>query len=195
MKARRKLLALALVAVVVAAGSGSYTWSALVATADNDANQVSSGTVRLSDNDSGNALLSLTSALPGDSDTGCIEVAYDGSLPAGVRLFGTTSGSGLDQYLDVQVTRGTRSGAGPAFDSCTSFQPDATDYIGAGNGVIYSGTLQDFPDSYAAGLVDPGSTWTGPESHVYRIQVTLQGNQAAAGLNATQAFTWEARSQ
>jgi len=199
MKTRRKLLALAVVAVIVAAASGSYTWSALVATSGNDDNQVASGTVTLSDNDSGNALLSLSSAMPGAADTGCIKVTYAGSLPASVRLFGTTSGSGLDQYLNVQITRGTYSGAEPAFDSCTNFQADATNYIGAGAGVIYSGTLQGFPDTYAAGLVDPlaGSpeVWKGPEFHVYRIQVTLQNNTAAEGLNATQAFTWEARNQ
>jgi hypothetical protein len=199
MTTRRKLLALVVVAVVVAAASGSYTWSALVATDDNDANQIGSGTVTPSDNDSGNALLALSSALPGASDTGCIKVSYAGSLPANVRLYGTTGGSGLDQYLTLQITRGTYSGSEPAFDSCTNFQADATNYIGAGAGVIYSGTLQGYPDSYAAGLVDPvaGSpeVWNGPEFHVYRIQVTLQNVQAAEGLNATQAFTWEARNQ
>ena len=38
-------------------------------------------------------------------------------------------------------------------------------------------------------------TWTASEKHVYRIQVTLQNNAAAAGKNATQDFTWEARNQ
>jgi hypothetical protein len=111
-----------------------------------------------------------------------------------VRLYGSTSGTGLDQYLDVVVTRGTISAG--AFDSCTRFVADALNYIGAGPGVIYSGTLQGFPDTFAAGLVDPlvfPEVWTSGETHAYRSTVTVQSNSAAQGRNATQTFTWEAR--
>jgi hypothetical protein len=65
--------------------------------------------------------------------------------------------------------------------------------------VVYNGTLQGYADNYAGGLVDPTSgspeNWTTGEKHVYKIQVTLQNNAAAAGKNATQDFTWEARNQ
>ena len=139
-------------------------------------------------------MLSLSGAKPGDSDTSCIVVSYSGTLPASVRLYGTTSGTGLDQYLDLTATRGTKSSA---FDGCSDFTADATNYIGQGAGVIYSGTLQGWADNYAAGLVDPtpGSpeTWTNPESHAYKFVVTVQDNNSAQGLNATQTFTWEAR--
>jgi hypothetical protein len=126
-------------------------------------------------------------------------VTYDGTLPAAVRLHGTTTGSGLDQYLDLKVTRGTYSPSTPAFKSCTNFQPDTTNYTGAGNGVIYSGTLQGYPDDYASGLVDPLSgspeSWTTGEVHVYRVDVTLQQNFSAQGKDAAQTFRWEARNQ
>src|SRR5690606_1315740 len=102
-KARRKLLALVLVVVLVAAVSGSYTWSAFVANDGNPGNRIGSGSVSIADNDSGAALVSFADAQPGDSDTGCVKVTYGGTLPASVRLFGTTGGSGLDQYLTVQV--------------------------------------------------------------------------------------------
>jgi len=115
-----------------------------------------------------------------------------------VRLYGTTTGSGLDAYLDLKVTRGSFSGSPPAFDSCTTFTADVTDYVGAGSGVISSGMLQGFPDDYAAGRVDPvaGSpeTWTTGESHVYKLQVTVENNASAQGKDAGQSFTWEARS-
>ena len=198
MSTRRKLLALALV-TAVAACAGAYTWSAFVANSKNDGDAIASGTVSLTDNDSGGALLGLAAAQPGASDTGCIKVTYGGTLPATVRLYGTTTGSGLDQYLDLTVTRGTFNPTEPAFDSCTNFQADATNYIGAGAGVVYSGTLQGFPDGYAGALVDPTSgspeSWTAGEVHVYRFQVTLQSNSAAEGLAANQTFTWEARNQ
>ena len=187
------LTAVALGLVGIAAGVG--TWSAFSSTTSNSGSSFSTGTVTLTDDDLGVAMLSLSGAKPGDSDTSCINVTYSGSLPATVRLYGTTAGTGLDQYLNVTVTRGTI--AVPAFDTCAAFVADVTNYTGAGAGVIYSGTLQDFPDSYAAGLVDPTSgapeSWTTPESHAYRFVVSVADNNSAQGLNASQTFTWEAR--
>jgi predicted ribosomally synthesized peptide with SipW-like signal peptide len=172
------------------------TWSAFSATTDNEGNTFSAGTVTLSDNDADSALFSLSNAAGGSSDTGCITVTYTGSLASTVRLYGTTGGTGLDQYLDLEITRGSLPST-PDFDSCDGFTADGTDYIGAGAGVIYNGTLQGYADDYDAGLVDPTSgtpeSWATLESHVYQIQVTVQDNDLAQGKNATQTFTWEAR--
>jgi predicted ribosomally synthesized peptide with SipW-like signal peptide len=190
----RKVGLTALIVALLVSVVGLGTWSAFSATTSNPGNAFAAGTVILADNDSGSTMLALSNAVPGNTDTSCITVSYSGSLPSNVRLYGTTSGTGLDQYLDLVVTRG--SGAA-GFDNCTGFSADATNYIGAGAGVVYSGTLQGYPDSYAAGLVDPTSgspeSWTNPENHQYRFQVTVQDNNAAQGLNATQTFTWEAR--
>ena len=179
--------------------AGGVTFAAYTATTQNDANRIEAGSVKLSDNGDGTSLMSLSAAVPGNTTNACIRVTYDGSLASTVRLYGTTTGSGLDQYLDLKVTRGTYNPTTPAFKSCTNFQADGTNYLGAGNGVIYNGTLQGFPDNYAAGLVDPTSgspeSWTTGEAHVYRFDVTLQQNFAAQTLNATQAFSWEARNQ
>jgi hypothetical protein len=189
---------LTLVAVTLASAlAGAQTWAAFSATTASTGDSFASGTVALADNDSGTAMLSLSSAVPGNSDSGCITVSYTGSLASAVRLYGTTTGTGLDAYLDLKVTRGGFSGAPPAFDSCTTFTADATDYIGSGSGVIYDGTLQGFPDDYAAGRVDPlaasPETWTTSEAHVYMLQITVQNNPSAQGKDATQTFTWEAR--
>jgi hypothetical protein len=186
----------AITALCLAAGlfNHGYTMSAFSSTATNSPGAVQAGSVALTDNDSGSAMLSLTSAVPGDSDTGCIEITYTGTLPAIVRLHGTTTGSGLDAYLSLTITRGTVSSG--TFDSCTTFSADATNYVGQGAGVVYSGTVQDFADSYAAGLGDPptGPTeaWATNEKHAYKVQVTLQNDTSAQGKNATQSFTWEA---
>ncbi|MGQ0805170.1 MAG: hypothetical protein ACT4PI_15080 [Actinomycetota bacterium] len=191
-KVALSLLVLVLLGVTLRVG----TWSAFSATTDSTGNTFSAGTVTLTDNDAGGAMLSLSNAKPGNSDTGCITVTYTGSLASTVRLYGTTTGTGLDTYLDLKITRGTFASA-PAFDSCTGFTADATNYIGAGAGVVYNGTLQGYADNYTAGLVDPTAgtpeSWTNPESHVYQIQVTVQDNNLAQGKNATQTFTWEAR--
>jgi hypothetical protein len=188
-----KLALTALVLGILGTIAGVGTWSAFSATTDNSGNSFASGTVEIGDDDTGSAMLSLSNAKPGDSDAGCIVVDYTGSLPASVRLYGSTSGTGLDQYLDLKVIRGTKASA---FDACGDFTADATDYIGAGAGVIYDGTLQGYPDGFGAGIDDaPGSaeTWTGGEAHAYKFVVTVQNDGAAQGLNASQVFTWEAR--
>jgi hypothetical protein len=188
-----KLALTALVLGVLGTIAGVGTWSAFSATTDNSANAFTAGTVAIGDDDSGSAMLSLTNAKPGDSDAACMVVDYTGSLPASVKLYGSTGGNGLAQYLDLKVTRGTKSSA---FDACGDFSADATDYIGSGAGVIYDGTLQGYPDGYGAGIDDaPGAadTWTNGENHAYKFVVTVQNDGAAQGLNASQVFTWEAR--
>jgi predicted ribosomally synthesized peptide with SipW-like signal peptide len=187
---------LSLLALALAAGAIVATIAAFSSSTSNSGNSFAAGTVTLSDNDSNTAMLALAASKPGDSDTSCIRVSYTGSLPASVRLYGTTTGSGLDAFLNVTVTRGTISGS-PTFDSCTGFAADGTDYIGSGNGVIYSGTLQGFADDYTAGIVDPTSgsaeSWTTNETHDYKFVVSLADDDDAQGLNANQTFTWEAR--
>ncbi|HEX6207792.1 MAG TPA: TasA family protein [Actinomycetota bacterium] len=175
------MLILALLGAVVGFG----TFSAFSATTENPGNAFDAGTVSITDDDSGTAMLSLANAKPGDSDAACIVVTYMGTLPATVRLYGTTGGTGLDQYLDLTVTRGTLVGA--SFDSCAGFTPDA------GGGVVYSGTMDGYPDAYGAALVDPDGSWTSGESRAYRFEVSVQDDSGAQGLNASQSFTWEAR--
>ena len=198
MTRRRRLLVVAAIAALVPA-AGGVTYAAFVATTSNGSNIVEAGSVKLSDNGDGSSMLSLSAAVPGSTTSACIKVTYDGSLPATVRLHGTTTGTGLDQYLDLKVTRGIYSPTTPAFKSCTNFQADGTNYIGAGNGVIYNGTLQGYPDDYASGLVDPTSgtpeSWTNAEVHVYKLDVTVQNNFLAQNKDATQTFRWEARNQ
>ena len=190
----RRLLLTALVLGVFVVVSGAATYSAFSSQTSNSGNSFSAGTVHVTDNDAGTAMLSLSNAQPTATDTSCILITYSGTLDSTVRLYGTIAGS-LASYLTLTVTRGTDSS--PMFDSCSGFTPDGTDYVGAGNGVIYQGNLSAFPTSYAAGLVDPTSgspeSWTTSETHSYRFVVTLQNDNAAQGQSGTAAFTWEAR--
>ena len=65
-------------------------------------------------------------------------VTYGGTLASNVRLYGSNTGD-IAPYLTLTVTRGTDNS--PMFPTCgASFNPDATNYIGQGNGVIYQGT-------------------------------------------------------
>jgi len=190
----RRILLTLLVLGVAGAAAGAGSWSAFTATTANSGNSFEAGTVVIEDNDGSNAMLALANAKPGDSDTSCIRVKYTGSLAATVRVYATVTGT-LPQYLTLTVTRGTDSS--PSWDSCTNFTADGTNYIGQGNGVVYSANLSAFPASYAAGLVDPTSgspeSWATDEVHSYKFVVTLQDDNAAQGLSGTAAVTWEAR--
>ncbi len=192
-RGRSKLLFLTvLFAALGLAGFGVY--SAYTATTTNTGNSFASGSVSITDNDSSTAMLSLANAKPGDSDSSCVRVTYTGSLAANVHLYGASSG-GLAPYLTLTITRGTDPS--PSFDSCAGFTPDATNYIGAGAGVVYTGALSAFGTDWATGVVDPvtGSpeSWTLNEFHSYRYTITLADNNAAQSQSGTASFTWEAR--
>ncbi len=174
----------ALVLGVLAPPAVSSTLAAFSSTSSSGGDGFAAGTVYLSDDDAGRAMLSMPNAAPGATATSYVTVAYSGTLPSSVRLFGQTSGTGLERFLTLTVTRGSGSGGG--------FVPDPTDYTGAGPGVLYRGTLADFPTTYGSGVADPG-TWQGPESHAFRFEVTLAGDDAAQGLTADTDFLWEAR--
>lgn len=172
---------------------GTATFAVFRSTTANATNDVTAGTVQISDNDAGGAMLTLSSAGPGSSTLGCILVTYGGSLDADVRLYGSSSG-GIAPHLTLTITRGID--ATPTFPGCGSFQPDATNYIGQGAGVIYQGPLSSYPSTYAGGIVDaPGAaeTWTTTESHVYRFSVTLGNDPGAQGTSGSATFEWEAR--
>lgn len=192
----RKLLLSAAIVGAVASAAGVGTYSAFTATTANSGNTFAAGSVSIADDDSGTAMLSLANAKPGDSDTSCIRVRYTGSLASTVRMYASVSGT-LPQYLTLTVTRGTDPT--PSFDDCADFAADATDYVGAGAGVVYSGSLSAFPTSYATGLVDPvtgsSESWTANEEHVYRFTVTLQDVDAAKSQTGSASFTWEARNE
>jgi hypothetical protein len=196
MSPARKLLLTALVLGAAGAAAGAGTFSALSSTTSNPSNAFTAGTVTLGDNASGGSVISLSNALPGGTpSTGCIRVLYTGSLASTLKLYSTVSG-GLAQYLNLTVTRGTETA--PSFPSCSTFSADSTDYRGLGPGVLYSGTLNNFPATYATGIDDAaGQTWNNNDAHSYKFQISLpSGSPAAAqGLTASATFDWEARNQ
>ncbi|HEX8067981.1 MAG TPA: TasA family protein [Thermoleophilaceae bacterium] len=196
MTTARKVILSLLVLGLTGVAVGAVTWSAFYGTTQSSGNSFAAGTIAIGDNDAGSALLTLSNARPGDSSTRCIKVSYTGSLAASVRMYAATSGT-LASHVDLVVTRGTDSS--PSFPSCTGFSPDATNYVGAGAGVVYSGLLSAFPTSGTATSEPPGApaTWSSPDAHSYKFTATLRTDAPASaqGVSATADFTWEARSQ
>jgi hypothetical protein len=174
--------------------AGTATWSNLNATAANPANSISTGTIQLSSGSFTAPVVSLTAAKPGAVSTGCIQITNSGTLSAQMRLYGTGSGTGLNEYLKLVITRGSFSATPPA-GSCAGFTADATNYIAQGAGVIYSGTLASLPSSASSALLDPTAsspaTWSPQSTHGYQLQVTLLANASAQGLTGKETFTFE----
>jgi hypothetical protein len=189
-----KLAATAAVLALCGLLASAATWSNLNSTANNPTNSFATGTVEIGSN-IGSASLSVSNAEPGVLVTGCIDITYTGTLPATVKLYGTGGGTGLNQYLTLVVTRGT-FGATPSAGSCTGFTADTTNYISHGSGVIYNGTIANWPATAATAKVDPTAAspegWNTGETHGYQFQVTLADNPAAQGLTGTETFTFEA---
>jgi hypothetical protein len=180
---------------VLGSVAGLGVFGLFTATTQNAGNEISSGTVELSDNDSGAALYNATGVRPGETVSRCIKTTYTGSLPALVRLYSPSSPGPLAQYIDLTITQGTQPTS--TFPGCTGFAADAT-------GTIFTGTLQAFEqakNSYANGVatVPAGkASWSPGEALVYRFQATLQAaapNESQGWSSGSHAFVWEARSQ
>ena len=171
--------------------AGSSTYAALSGSTANSGNTFSAGTVTMTDNDSTAALFAFTNQKPGVTEDGCIKVNYTGSVGASVKMFATVTGT-MAPYLNLTVTRGTDSS--PAFDACTNFTPDATNYSGLGAGVLFSGNLSTFPTTYGTAISDPTATWTNVTSASYKFTVQVVDDNSVQGLTSGATFTWEARS-
>ena len=84
---------------------------------------------KLTDDDGGAPLFNAPALHPGEQVSSCIEIKYSGTEDAPVKLAGRGSGA-LDQYMDMDVERGTGGGYG----NCSGFTGTK----------IFSGTLAEF---------------------------------------------------
>jgi hypothetical protein len=138
----------------------------------------------------------MNNARPGQTASSCVTITYRGAKTVRMKLYGARSGSGLDQYVELTVTRGTSRAVTPK--SCAGFTPDRRNYLGAGKGIVFKGLVSQFPKTWAAASYDPagGSAekWTKGEARAFRFHVRVLDNQAAMGLWLTQKFSWQVRS-
>jgi predicted ribosomally synthesized peptide with SipW-like signal peptide len=196
MSNRTKVLRTLLLLGIVAAIAGTGVFSAFSSQTENPGNVITTGTVTIEDNDGGTALYTMSAAKPGESKTSCIKVTYQGSLPATVKLFTTSSIGALGPYVNLKVEAGTQTS--PSFPSCTEFTPASS------GATVYEGTLSAFAtehSSFANGITtNPASAtkWETGNSVVYRFTATLSAsapNSAQGATTGSHAFTWEAQNQ
>jgi signal peptidase I len=179
--ARRRISLLGVGALLVAGVSGTAVAAIVVA------NDAATPSATLVVNDGGQPLFVLLQMTPGETATACELVTNTGPDPADVGMYGLTTGTGLDSYLTLQITRGTLPAGTPAA-SCAGFNADSDDYTANGAGVIYSGMLSDLPTTADTALTDPVLAWGADGAVAFRMTVALIDTNSAQDSNATQRF-------
>jgi hypothetical protein len=190
---RTKWIVFAAVGICGWMASGLLVWqssqAAFSGSTSNAANNWTSGSVSLSDDDSNAAMFAAVTGLkPGSTGTKCIQVTYGGSLAATVKLYiasGDLTGT-LGSYVDLSIDESAAGGAG-TFASCGAFSGTNR----------YSGTLSAFAAAktdFASGVGSWAPTGAA-QTTTYRFTYTVQAaaGNAAQSSNATAKFTWEAQ--
>jgi hypothetical protein len=192
-KTRKVVFTLAVVGLAAVAVAFAV-YSAFSATTSNPGNSFAAGSVTLTGNNTVSPFYNVSGAKPGDSSTAkCMRVTYTGSLPSTVKVYRSafTGGTGLDQYLNLTITKGPTGSA-----------TDCSDFPASGTSVVYSGSLQglgtSFGDANAVSLTNQAgaAAWGNTDAVNYKVQASLPSgvSNAANGLaTGTHAITWEAQ--
>jgi hypothetical protein len=179
---------IAAVGVLLVQGSTA----AFTASTDNKSNVVESGTVVLTNDGAGTAMFNLGNLNGGQTVERCINVSYDGSLTADIRLFGASSGE-LAPGLATTIEIGAGAVGGKGF-SCTGFVAIAPPGSSATT-PLFNDTLDVFGKnntSYATSLGGFNEATKGA-SKSYKVTVKVSNLAAYQGKSAMADFTWEAQ--
>lgn len=190
MSRKRKILS-TLGVVGLVAGLG--TFAAFSATTANTGNQITSGTVAVSDSDGGTGKLSLMTGdqLPLASQSKCIRISYTGSLASTIKLYrGTLNAASNGKYslLVEKATTGTLTA--PAADmNCTG--------VTAWGSVFATADLNTLGTTYAAGTDIKGSAFASGNTLDLRFTTTVKdgvvGGNTASNDTGLFDYTFEAR--
>ena len=107
---------------LVALGASVYqaSYAAFTGQTRNSGNEWATGSVKLTDDDNGAARFRVANMLPGDTQTKCITVTADASVPSTVKGYAinpVTSTARLEDRVKVTI----ESGNGGSFADCTGF--------------------------------------------------------------------------
>lgn len=163
------------VAILAAAGLiWQSSYAAFTGTTRNSGNNWATGSVALTDDDSGAARFQAAGIIPGQTDTKCITVTANATVPGKVKGYTVNpvlSPTGLQDRIKISMTQGTGGG----FGSCAGFDEA---------GVVFpatSLTALAASNSYETGQ----GSWdvsSGTQSRTYKLTWTFD----AGGLSQTQ---------
>jgi hypothetical protein len=190
---RRKILISALVVGVLGSIAALGIFGFFSASTQTSGNELSAGTVAVSDNDGGSAMFNVRGAEPNDTWTRCIKVTYTGSLPADMKIYTRDAIGPLAGYLDLEIIQGHQTS--PVYPDCTGFTPDAT-------GTIFHGSFESpVPGSWEYGLpIYPAgqTSWSTGDSLTFKMIMTLDPDTPdtlQASSTGTLTSVWESRNQ
>jgi hypothetical protein len=141
------------------------SYAAFSGTTRNSGNNWSTGSVALTDDDAGSARFQAVGMVPGNTETRCITVTANASVPGVVKGYTVNpvlSPSGLQDYVKISMKYGTGGG----FGSCTGFVEA---------GVIFPATSLTSLSAYNSYANGPGS-WAvtaGTQTRTYQITWTF----------------------
>jgi hypothetical protein len=179
--------------------SGALVWNGSTAafsgTTSNGPESWEAGEVALSNNH-GSALFSASEIIPGYSDTKCITVTSDATVPTELKMYtSAVSATGpagaplLSSHLNVEVVEG--SGGKNTEAGCVDFIPATGQAVSPS----FVGTLASFANksSFANGVGD--YTLPAGGSRQYQVSVTLPEDapNTLQGTVAGATFMWEAQ--
>jgi hypothetical protein len=190
--------------VLSAAVVWQSTSAAFSATTENAGNAWRTGTVVLSDSDSGTALFNSTDdgmLKPGSSRAQCIRVDYTGNLPSDVKLYVTTPADGfttLDEHLVMSIERGQDDT--DVLPDCTGFTPTGpASYLynthpADDDLADQTKTLSDLKtrSTYVTGIPVATSVPKGT-GLTFRIRYSVKDANDAQNTRSDATFVWEAQ--
>jgi hypothetical protein len=193
----QKIMAAATTPVaVIAAGTLVYqaSYAAFTGQTRNSGNEWSTGSVTLTDDDNGQARFQVSNMLPGQTQTKCITVTANASVPSTVKGFAinpVTSVQGLENRILVTID----SGNGGSFtDNCAGFTPVGPEHV-SNKPLTEVAQANSFASGFGGWSVEPGvfsrtyrMTWKFDTTGMTQAQIDqLQG--AKTGID----MQWEMR--
>ncbi len=191
----RKLFLTVSVVALVSGMTVFGTFAAFSASTTNVGNQITSGTVVITDSDGGTGKLALFTGdnAPLATQSKCIRVTYSGTLTASaVKLYRSSINAGSNGDYTLHVERGSGLSAPAADMNCTDFVA-ATD-------AFASADLDTLGTTYGTGVDGKAAaaTWSAGNTVDYRFTVTVKDGTLNGNTTSNDTglfdFTWEARS-
>jgi hypothetical protein len=136
MTARRMIVIVTSCALVVGAAfvllwSVATTSTARLTASTSGSGSFSAGTVELEQPETSVALLFDADGLyPGRQVSSCVSIAYEGSVPADIRLHASWSGgTGLEEHVELRLTQSSSGTCDEAGDEANSAESPSTDQV------------------------------------------------------------------
>lgn len=177
MTPRRTIVIVAGCALVVGAAfvllwSVATTSTAQLTASTSGSGSFSAGTVELEQPETSVALLFDADGLyPGRQVTSCVSIAYEGSVPADIRLHASRSGgTGLEEHVELRLTQSSSGTCDEADDEANSAESPSTDQgpdeLAAVDPIPFELTAVDPPSTDDAGAA--ASVYTGLLGELWR---------------------------